>query len=204
MKSPETRVSLLNRLTMPDSGEAWDEFIQTYRPLVYRVACAKGLQDADAEDLTQEVMSKVAKAMATFEHRGCGSFRGWLFQVTRNLVVNQLTRRRQTQGSGDTRVLLNLQQQPERHTDSGTLFTLEYRRIRFRQIASELQASFAADTWKAFWLTAVEKHSIESVASLLGKSPGSVRVARCRVLARLRERALAEEDSQFMLPKSNH
>ena len=48
MQGPETRESLLARLNSPQSDEGWREFAAIYRPLVYRVAKAKGLQHADA------------------------------------------------------------------------------------------------------------------------------------------------------------
>jgi RNA polymerase sigma factor (sigma-70 family) len=91
MQGPETRESLLARLNSPQSDEGWCEFAAIYRPLVYRVARAKGLQHADAEDLTQDVLAVVERSLDRFDP-AIGGFRGWLYQITRNLVVNHLTR----------------------------------------------------------------------------------------------------------------
>ena len=79
-----------------------------------------------------------------------------------------------------------LLQQP---TDDATvtLFQTEHRRIRFRLAAEALRPRFSESTWLSFWMTAVEGRSIESVAAELGKTNGAVRVARCRVLAKLKE-----------------
>lgn len=68
-----------------------------------------------------------------------------------------------------------------------TLFTAEHRRLRFRQAAEELKPTFSNSTWLSFWFTAVDGRSIDSVASELGMTNGAVRVARCRVLAKLKE-----------------
>ena len=60
---PETRASLILRLPDATDVEAWDEFVEIYRPLVYRVARGRGFQDADANDVAQEVLVAVAGAV---------------------------------------------------------------------------------------------------------------------------------------------
>ncbi|MEJ7594780.1 MAG: sigma-70 family RNA polymerase sigma factor [Planctomycetaceae bacterium] len=185
MQGPESRESLLARLGSPQSDEGWHEFASIYRPLVYRVARAKGLQHADAEDLTQEVLAVVERSLDQFDP-AIGGFRSWLYQITRNLVVNHLTRRRGPIGSGDSDVGRILSQQPAIEQKTSTLFRLEYRRSCFQHATSIVKTEFSDATWSAFWLTAVELQSVESVAMQLGKSEGAIRVARCRVLDRLR------------------
>ena len=191
LQGPETRESLIGKLRDTASEEAWAEFADLYRPLVIRVARVKGLQHADAEDLAQVVLVTVSRAIGSFDSQADGSFRGWLFTITRNLCVNQLTRglfsgKRGPIGSGDSDVQQMLLQQP---TDEATvtLFQLEHRRLRFRQAAEQLRPQFHEPTWQSFWLTAVEGRSIDEVAEELGKTTGAVRVARCRVLAKLKQ-----------------
>src|SRR5437868_6432315 len=55
-KAPPTRPSLLLRLRDARDGVAWSEFVEVYAPLVYGYARKQGLQDADAADVTQEVL----------------------------------------------------------------------------------------------------------------------------------------------------
>ncbi len=186
LQGPETRESLIGRLREPASDDAWAEFAGLYRPLVIRVARAKGLQLADAEDLAQDVLATVAKAINSFDSNADGLFRGWLFKITRNLCVNHLTRRKGPSGSGDSDMQRMLQQYPADEATI-TLFQLEHRRLRFRQAAEQIKSQFNEPTWLSFWMTAVEGRSIESVAKELGKSNGAVRVARCRVLAKLKD-----------------
>jgi len=136
LQTPNTRLSLLASLKDPGADDAWTEFARLYRLLVIRVAQAKALQHADAEDLAQKVLVAVRRSIESFDHRGEGSFRSWLFQVTRNLVVNRLTRSAGSIGSGDSKVQKALSQQPAKDDPTARLFLLEYRRARFQQAAA--------------------------------------------------------------------
>lgn len=189
LQGPKTRTSLIASLSQPASREAWVEFSTIYRPLIVRVATAKGLQHADAEDLAQDVLAIVGRKIGDFELERPGSFRGWLGTITRNLVVNHLSRNKGPIGSGDSAVLMMLQQIPQSADPTATLFDLELRRFQFQTAAAEVKTHFSEATWDAFWMTAVERKSIGDAAKLLNKTEGAIRMARCRVLTRLRETA---------------
>ena len=186
MDGPDTRKSLLIRLNTSSQEEAWAEFVEIYGPLIHRLARAKGLQHADAEEITQEVFAAVERAIDRFD-ADKGSFRGWLFRITRNLTINFLTRDKSVRGTGDTETHRLLQQQPGVDEEMATMFHVERRREVFQGAAERVRTKFHADTWQAFWLTGVENMSIEDTAEKLGKTPGTIRIARCRVLARLQE-----------------
>src|SRR5436305_15246010 len=84
-KAPTTRPSLLVRLRDARDRAAWSQFVELYAPPVYGFARKQGLQDADAADLTQEVLRAVSAAVGRLEYDArLGSFRGWLFTVVRN------------------------------------------------------------------------------------------------------------------------
>src|ERR1700677_4693243 len=90
---PPTRASLVVRIRDPSDHSAWEEFAARYAPLVYRFARKRGLQDADAADVTQDVLQAVAVAIKRLDYDpNRGSFRGWLFIMTRNLLINHLNR----------------------------------------------------------------------------------------------------------------
>ena len=65
---PPTRPSLLLRLRDPRDEAAWRQFVDLYAPLVYGYARKQGLQDADAADLSQEVLCAVAGAVGRLEY----------------------------------------------------------------------------------------------------------------------------------------
>jgi len=187
VQGPETRNSLLIRLRDASQEAAWVEFVAIYEPLIYRLARAKGLQHADAQDMSQEVFAVVGGAIGRFDPELKGSFRGWLSRITRNLVINHLSRDQEPRGAGTTDMQLLLQEQPSVDVATETMFQMEQRREVFRWAAENVQAEVQDETWRAFWLTGVEGLGIEEVANLVGKSPGAVRIARCRVLARLQQ-----------------
>src|SRR5437762_5041573 len=115
-ESPLTRPSLLVRIRDPRDAEAWSQFVDVYAPLVYGYARKRGLQDADAADLTQEVLRAVAAAIGRLDYDPQrGSFCGWLFTLAHHrlhdLVASQ---RRQCRGSGDSGTQLLLEAQPAR------------------------------------------------------------------------------------------
>ena len=94
---PLTRVTLLTRIRDGRDSDAWREFVHIYGPVVYRFARNRGLQDADAADLMQDVLRSVARNAHRMEYDPArGTFRGWLYTVTRNKIYNFLnsTKRR--------------------------------------------------------------------------------------------------------------
>jgi len=187
-QTPATRASLIVKLRDPSDENAWSEFVALYEPLVYRLARRKGLQDADARDLCQEVFRVVAQAVDRWEP-GRGSFRGWLSRIARNLLINFLTRRQsQFRGSGATSVMELLDAQPAPDPSASAIFEAEYQRRVFQWAANDVRGEFTPSTWHAFWQTAVEDRSPNQVAAELGLSVGAVYIARSRVLARLKRR----------------
>jgi RNA polymerase sigma-70 factor (ECF subfamily) len=188
-ESPITRSSLLIRLRDPQDERAWAEFLEIYTPLVYRLARQKGFQDADAADLTQEVFRAVASAIDRWDPDPAkGSFRGWLFRIARNLMINFLAaQRRHPRGSGDTDFNRLLEDRPVPVEDS-VIFDAEYKRRLFAWAAEQVRDEFRETTWQAFWRTSVEGHEVKKVAQDLDLTAGAVYIARSRVMARLRQK----------------
>jgi RNA polymerase sigma factor (sigma-70 family) len=192
-----TRDSLIAKLRDPADAQAWQEFMVIYEPLVYRLVRNKGLQDADARDVCQEVFGAVARAVDRWQPDPArGTFRGWLYTIARNLCINFLTRReRLTEGSGDPGTLDLLAAVPASDPEASQAFDAEYRRRLFRWAAEQVREEFKPNTWRAFWQTAVDERPATAVAAALGITTGAVYIARSRVIARLRQRieALGDE-----------
>ena len=188
-ESPATRRSLIVKLRDPADTAAWREFVAIYEPLVYRLARRKGLQDADAHDLCQEVFRAVAGAVDRWDPAR-GSFRGWLSRIARNLLINFLTRRRsQPRGQrGHQRPGTPRGPAGRRPVGHGPLRGRVPRGGCSAGRPRRSAAEFAPATWQAFWQTAVEGRPPAEVAAELGLSVGAVYVARSRVLARLKRR----------------
>jgi RNA polymerase sigma-70 factor (ECF subfamily) len=186
--SPATRQSLLVRLKNPRDEHAWAEFVEIYAPLIDRLARARGLQAADAADLTQEVFRAVAGAIDRYDPEPTrGSFRSWLFRIARNLIINLLAARRiRPLATGDSDIQEMLERVPAPDGAETALFEAEYRRRVFLWAADQIQGEFRRATWQAFWLTAVEGREAKDAARVAGISIGAVYIARSRVMARLR------------------
>ena len=186
MQGPETRPSLIGSLADTSSQSGWSEFVRLYQPAIYRVAQLRGLQPADAEDLTQDVLAKVSHRIKGFDPLEKGSFRGWLGKITRDMIVDRFRRRVLDAGSGDSAAYDQLAQIPSPE-ETSTLIRTEVRRERLSQACDTIRCQFSEPVWMSFWLTAIEQRPISQVARMLNKSEGAVRVARCRVMNRLKE-----------------
>jgi RNA polymerase sigma factor (sigma-70 family) len=197
---PLTRVTLLNRLKDGADADAWHEFVHLYGPVVYGFARKRGLQDADAADLMQEVLRSVARNAVRMEYDPKrGTFRGWLYTVTRNKIYNFLNgQRNRPRGTGDSAAQERLDAVADRTDDREDDWELEYQRRLSAQAMELVRGEFQPNTWQAFWRTAVEGRPAQEVGGELKMTPGAVYVAKSRVLARLREevqRLQAEAES---------
>ena len=135
-QSDATRPSLLVRIKDHRDRQAWGQFVEIYAPLVYDMA-RRRLQDSDAADLTQDVLRSVAAAMDRLDYDpGKGSFRSWLFTVTRNALNTFFeAQRRVPRGSGDSAVQAWLDKQPDQD-DESAVWDREYER-RLLDLAAE-------------------------------------------------------------------
>jgi RNA polymerase sigma factor (sigma-70 family) len=194
--SPETRPSLLVRLADHADQAAWLEFAEVYAPVIRRLALRRGLQPADADDLTQQVLTSVSKAIDRWQNDpGRARFRTWLHRVAQNAIINALVRRAPDRASGDTGIQNRLQNAPAAEGPRSDLLKLELRREVFRWAAERIRNEFRPDTWNAFWLTAVDEKSVEEVAAELNMSAGAIYAARSRIMRRLKEKVAEFESS---------
>src|SRR4051812_44239441 len=187
-ESPSTRASLLIRLRDPGDERAWTEFTEIYGPLVHGLARRRGLQEADAEDLAQEVFRIVSLAIERYDpDPDRGSFRGWLSRIARNLIINLfVARRRLPQGTGDTDLHRLLEDRPDPAGEDSVSFDAEYRRRLIAWAAERVRGEFSEPAWRAFWQVGVEGRPPKEVASDLGMSLGTVYQYKSRAVVRIR------------------
>jgi len=186
--TPTTRASLLLRLCDSQDHEAWVEFVTLYEPVVYRLLRQNGLQDADARDVMQELFLTVSRNVDRWAPaKDRGSFRGWLRRVVRNLVINWLKHRERrvvAAGGSDLPSMLDLL--PAAGEAETAEFDRELERALFHRAGERVRGEVHPQTWQAFWETNMAGLSATDAAAKLGMTVGAVRMAKCRVLARLR------------------
>lgn len=176
-----TSVTLLARLGGASDAPAWDEFVRRYGPQVLGWCRHWRLQEADAEDVAQDVLLRVSKQMRTFQYDPGRSFRGWLKTVTRAAWSDWLGAcRRAVQGSGDTAARETLESVAARDDLVGRL-EAEFDRELLDTAAAQVRLRVDPKTWEAFHLTAVEGLSGAEAADRLGMKVAAVYVAKGRV-----------------------
>lgn len=183
-----TPLSLLERVKANDPA-AWRRFVDLYTPLVVHWCRQGGLGEADVADAVQEVFLSVSRHLVRFRKERPGdTFRGWLRAVCRS-KVNDIFRRRSGEavaaGGSEAQAQLAGHPDPDRGDEDPETHRLE-RRL-FREALVAVRDDFEDRTWRAFWRTCVDGVPAAEAATELGMTPGAVRVAKSRVLHRLRE-----------------
>lgn len=186
--SSSTSPSLIQRARDQDP-EAWRRLSRLYTPLVYGWTRQAGLATSDAADVVQEVFRSVVANIGRFRHdEPNSSFRGWLWTITRNQVrlhFRQLGNRPEVAGGTENhqRVeqLPDLLEQEAEPSSSDAKKSLVHRALQI------VRVDFEEKTWQAFWRLTVEGHSAVEIAADLDMNSRSVRQAKYRVLARLRQ-----------------
>jgi RNA polymerase sigma-70 factor (ECF subfamily) len=183
-----TSLSLLVRLKAKDAA-AWDRLVLLYAPLVYYWCRKLDLPDQDAADVFQDVFQAVAANIGSFRKERPGdTFRGWLRIITQNKVYDHFRRTgREPRAAGGTEANLRMAQLPafEHHeTDVGEVHAHQQLIHRALEL---IRVEFTTRTWQAFWRIVVDGERTQDVAQELSMQPGAVRVAKSRVLRRLRQ-----------------
>jgi RNA polymerase sigma-70 factor (ECF subfamily) len=176
-----TSPTLLNRLRQPDQPHAWERFVHLYTPLLLVWARQQGLQEADAEDVVQEILLKLVQALPSYERREGQTFRGWLFRVSVN-QCRDFCRRKATRAlPGDAGLAAVSEPSPLAELDES-----EYRRLLVHRGMQLVCPDFDDRTWTAFVEVTVKGRPAADVAAELNVTKNAVFLARHRVLRRLR------------------
>ncbi|MDC0278868.1 sigma-70 family RNA polymerase sigma factor [bacterium] len=188
MVSPDpfaTSKTLIGRLALDPSGDAWREFVDKYAPTVYAWAWQSGLQESDAADVTQDVLLKLLEKMRVFQYDPSrGSFRGWLKTITVN-SARDCGRRLARQPVGPDG--LSSVGHPSAWDDLGKRIDEEYRRQLLMQAEATVREHVQANTWRAYEMLVKEGLPVTQVAQSLKMKVAEIYVAKSRVLKRLKE-----------------
>ncbi|MEO1617909.1 MAG: RNA polymerase sigma factor [Planctomycetota bacterium] len=174
-----TNVSLLSRLKSEQrSGEAWVQFVDRYGSRLYQWSINRGLQASDAEDVTQDVLVKIARSIESFEYDPAMTFRGWLRRITENAIKDfyrQESRRHQTDGALDA--LADQEARDDLLTRMNDAFDLELLEFAMDRVRARVDHR----RWKAWEKCAQDNLSGREVADLLAMPVASVYSARFQV-----------------------
>jgi RNA polymerase sigma-70 factor (ECF subfamily) len=183
---PTTRVTLLGRLRQdPTDQAAWDEFVERYGRHIYRWCRQWKLQDADAADVTQDILVKLAQKLRTFDYDTSGSFRGWLKTLAHHAWRDFVDSRR-APAAADSQIWEVLQALEAREDlaqkleEAFDLELLEAAKVRVR-------LRVAPHTWEAFRLLALEGRPVAEVAAVVHLQVAMVYVAKSKVQKMLQE-----------------
>lgn len=190
---PNTRGTLLAAVKSPENRLAWEEFVLLYRPVIYRMARRRGMQDSDAQDVTQDVLMRIAGSIERFELNQETRFRYWLRRVAKNAILNAIAKRPRDPAAGGTVAKDLLDEQPAVSPELEKELENEFQREQFLRAAKVVRSDVHPETWRAFELTVIQGLTCDEVAVSLGKSVGTVYAARSRIVKRLRDQVLVSE-----------
>jgi RNA polymerase sigma-70 factor (ECF subfamily) len=182
-----TRYSLLSRLQNWDDQKSWKDFFDTYWRLIYSVALHAGLSDAEAQDVVQETIISVAKDIQKFKHdRDLGSFKGWLRNITRWRIADQLRKRLPAATAGDREIetapLPNLDQLVDPAISSlDARWDEEWEGNLLQAAIDRVKHRVREEHFQMFDLYALKKWPVAKVAQTLGVSIGQVYLAKHRL-----------------------
>ncbi len=169
-----------------------------YRHVVHRLAMQRGMQTADADDLTQQVLWSVSRAIERFDPDAHNArFRTWLRKIAHNAIINALGRQRRDRGAGGS-VAEQLLDTMAATEEVNPVLEAEYRREIFLVAAAQVRKEVGEESWSCFWETTIAQRSIEDIAQQFNRTRGSVYTVRCRIVKRLKqivERLDAQEDT---------
>jgi RNA polymerase sigma-70 factor (ECF subfamily) len=184
-----TSLSLLQRIRDGDES-GWRRVVDLYSPLVLFWCRRWGVEGADADDILQEVFKAAAQSIGAFRREKAGdTFRGWLRVIARHRVLAFWRERgRQPEAHGGSEAMLRLENVPDpdpsaaEDSEEADQFSALVRRA-----LGLLRSEFEQRTWTAFWAVTVDGRSTADVALDLSMSPAAVRMAKSRIMRRLRE-----------------
>jgi len=189
-----TRYSLLSRLEDRGDQDSWRDFFNTYWRFIYSVALKSGLTEAEAQDVVQETVISVARDIHKFKRdRALGSFKGWLRNLTRWRIADQLRKRIRTGGEYDTDIRRDIPPPdvadiPDPATEVAESVWDEEWRVNLLNAAMEtLKPCVKEEHYQIFDLYVLKQWPARTVADVLGVNVGMVYLVKYRMAALLKK-----------------
>lgn len=180
-----TQTSMIRSLRYPKANR-WKDFVLIYSPLLRHWIHSRQVPKSSQDDVLQECLRSIFVGIGDFRRRKFekGSFRGWLRTIVNRRVADyfRLAAKSKTAPLG---LVIDVETRPQRDPNR-----LEEEEIALRELEARamqlVRSSTAEKTWQMFWLSVVEQVPTAEIAEQYGVSNAAVRVAKSRVLMRLR------------------
>jgi RNA polymerase sigma factor (sigma-70 family) len=197
-EADQTRPSLLLRIRDPQDADSWSSFVDLYSPLILRFSRKRGLQEADAADVAQDVLAQVARSIREFTYQPeRGRFRDWLGTVVRHRV-HRFFKREANRAHGADGDWLDDLPAAEQDSDWSAAFNAHI----LHEALERAKPHFEDSTWEAFRLAWLEQQPATTAAERLNITVAAVYLAKSRVLKRLREEVMVMADDWPLAPVS--
>ena len=184
----DTSLSLLERLQQQPDSSSWQRLVDIYTPLIGRWLARSPLQNADHEDLIQEVLKIVVQKLPVFQHRREGSFRAWLRVVTANCLQGHWrSEKYRPLATGDSAFLKKLQELEDPRSALAQAWDAEHDRHVARRLLELIGPQFEPSSLQAFRRVVLEGQKPSQVAAELGISVNAVFLAKSKILRQLRQ-----------------
>lgn len=194
---PPTRPSLLIRVRDAGDSDAWQQFEAAYGELVLRYCRRRGLQLADAEDIRQIVLTKLARSLRRFDYDPArGRFRDYLGQCVRGAIATEFSRHKVASDA------VSIQEGDAVLADGEALWHEEWIQHHYRRAARILRATCDEQTLAVFD-EVLAGRPYDEIARQYGMSEAAVRKVKQRVRDRLQQ-LIAKQIQDEELPGANN
>lgn len=186
-----THITLLRGLQAGDASHAWGEFLHRYGGLIRSVAVRHGLQAADADDVVQEVLIGLSRAMTTFEYDPARArFRTFLQRIVQRAVFNRFRQNKSANRIEDVEITAAAEQ----HADE--IWEADWRQYHIARAMQAIEVEFSSKDREIFAAYVGQTRSATETAEALGVSLDQVYQAKSRILARLSALVAAQIDEE--------
>ncbi len=195
-----TRYSLLSRLKDWDDNESWRVFFETYWRLIYAMALRAGLTRTEAQEVVQETIICVAKDIQKFKRdRRLGSFKGWLRNLTRWRIADQVRKRTRLPRGGDNDAQSDFQPSdaapdlPDDHDEAE--WEEEWQSHLLRTAMQRVKSHVPEEQYQLFDFYVVKQWPVSRITQTMGVSANRVYLAKYRIARLVRkEMGLLEKE----------
>ncbi len=178
-----THATLLARVAAGTDHAAWQEFCDRYGLLIRGFAERQGLQAADCDEVAQESLLALAKAMPNFQYdRSKGKFRSYL----KTIVLHEIFRRsRQKHGEVLLGEVDDAVTQAVANPEIEQIWEAQWRQYHIRQAMSVIEMEFNEKDRAAFEAYALAGREAAEVAAEQAMSVDQIYQAKSRIMKRL-------------------